>query len=171
MTAAPTGVPDPHGPRRPLREEVRGMRTTLLAVGGLIVVIVAAVVIGLVTYDTGASAPVGDVQATTVDYAVHMPTKLTTGKHTIGLTNRGSEGHEIVIFKTDLPADALPVGADGDVIEDAPSLTTVGDSGDALAPGRSKSFTTDALTPGHYTAVCNLPGHYRLGMHLDVTVK
>jgi uncharacterized cupredoxin-like copper-binding protein len=132
---------------------------------------VVALVIGLLTYDTGASAPAGDIQATTVDYEIHMPTQLASGKHTIGLTNRGSEGHEVVLFKTDLPADALPVGPDGDVIEDSPQLTVAGDSGDALPPGRSTSFTTSALAPGHYASVCNLPGHYRLGMHLDVTVK
>src|SRR5437763_112186 len=26
------------------------------------------------------------------------------------------------------------------------------------------------LAPGHYAVVCNLPGHYRMGMHQDFTV-
>ena len=162
---------DPRGPRRPLGDELRGMRRTLLVVGGFIVVVVVALVIGLLTYDTGEAAPAGDVQVTTVDFAIQIPTKLASGKHTIGLTNRGSEGHELVLFKTDLRADDLPLGPDGDVIEDSPELTVAADSGDALPPARTESFTTSPLAPGHYAAVCNLPGHYGLGMHVDVTVK
>jgi uncharacterized cupredoxin-like copper-binding protein len=41
----------------------------------------------------------------------------------------------------------------------------------AMPPGHTESFKTDYLTPGHYVAVCNLPGHYKLGMSLNVTVK
>src|SRR5262249_57884903 len=95
---------------------------------------------------------------------------LTTGKHTIGYTNNGTVVHEIVIFKTALPANRLPLSADGDVNEDSPLLQNVADSGDALKPGGAKSFATKSLVPGHYVAVCNLPGHYHLGMKLNVTV-
>jgi uncharacterized cupredoxin-like copper-binding protein len=161
---------DLRGPRRPLRDELRGMRTTLLVVVGLVVSAVIAVVIALVVYDSASGAPKGDVQASTVDYAIHMPHTLGTGHHTIGYTNNGKAGHEIVMFRTTLPANALPLNADGDVNEDSPQLDSVADSGDALPAGHSKSFTTVDLKPGHYVAVCNLPGHYKLGMHLDITV-
>jgi uncharacterized cupredoxin-like copper-binding protein len=32
---------------------------------------------------------------------------------------------------------------------------------------------TADLSPGHYALVCNLPGHYKAGMHVDfwVTAK
>jgi uncharacterized cupredoxin-like copper-binding protein len=56
------------------------------------------------------------------------------------------------------------------VNEESPQLTSVADSGDALKPGATQSFNTDNLSPGHYVAVCNLPGHYRLGMKLNITV-
>ena len=161
---------DLHGPRKPLREEVRGMRTTLLVVTAVMVVAVAAIVIGLITNDSGGGAPKGDIQAVTVDYAIDMPHKLATGHHTVGLTNNGKEGHEIVMFRTTLAADNLPLNSDGDVNEEAPQLTSVGDSGDALPPGQTKSFTTSDLRPGHYVAVCNLPGHYKLGMHINIQV-
>jgi uncharacterized cupredoxin-like copper-binding protein len=49
-------------------------------------------------------------------------------------------------------------------------LTNVADSGEPLKAGGTESFKTAQLSPGHYVAVCNLPGHYRLGMKLDVTV-
>ena len=135
------------------------------------VLVVGAIVIGLLANDSGGGAPKGDIQAVTVDYAIHMPHTLATGHHTVGLTNNGKEGHEIVIFRTTLPADNLPLNSDGDVNEESPQLTSVGDSGDALPPGQAKSFTTSDLQPGHYVAVCNLPGHYKLGMHINLQVS
>jgi uncharacterized cupredoxin-like copper-binding protein len=27
------------------------------------------------------------------------------------------------------------------------------------------------LKPGHYTLICNFPGHYQAGQHTDFTVK
>ena len=122
--------------------------------------------------------PKGDVQAVTYDYEILMPATLTPGVHTIGLTNKGLMPHELVIFKTDLDDLHLPVKADGDVNEDSPVLTKVADSGSgpavdsyAVPPGHTESFTTDSFTPGHYVAVCNLPGHYKLGMSQNITVK
>jgi uncharacterized cupredoxin-like copper-binding protein len=38
-----------------------------------------------------------------------------------------------------------------------------------MEPTTTKSITID-LKPGHYALVCNLPGHYGLGMHVDLTV-
>jgi uncharacterized cupredoxin-like copper-binding protein len=134
--------------------------------------LVASGVAILIAYSVkGSSGPAGDVQATTVDFKIRMPTTLKPGKHTIGLTNDGKVPHEVVIFKTDLPANDLPLDANGDVNEESPQLTNVADSGKALQPGGTKSFKTASLTPGHYVAVCNLPGHYRLGMRLNLTVS
>ena len=144
------------------------MRFTLVVVT---VVLGAAVVAVVIAYALkGSDLPSGDVQASTVDFKVVMPTRLAAGKHTIGYIDNGSVPHEIVIFKTALPANQLPLRANGDVNEDSPLLTNVADSGDALKPGGAKSFSTATLAPGHYVAVCNLPGHYRLGMRLTVTV-
>ena len=144
------------------------MSFMLITVAVLSVASTVAVVIAYAV--KGSSGPAGDVRASTVDFKVLMPTTLKTGKHTIGYTNNGTVPHEIVIFKTALSANRLPLSADGDVNEESPLLTNVADSGDALKAGGTKSFTTSSLVPGHYVAVCNLPGHYRLGMKLNVTV-
>ncbi len=145
------------------------MRGTLLTVGALLLASIVAVAIAYAV--KGSSGPVGDVQATTVDFKVMMPTTLATGTHTIGLTNNGTVGHEVVLFKTDLAANSLPLKADGDVNEESRLLASVGDSGAPLKAGATESFKTANLTPGHYVAVCNLPGHYHLGMRLDITVR
>jgi uncharacterized cupredoxin-like copper-binding protein len=168
--APPPGGPAPNA-RPSLRSATRAMRGTLIFVGLLLVAIGVTIVIGLAWDSSSSSGPSSDVHATTVDFRIAMPKTLSTGKHTIVLTNHGREGHEIVMWKTALPADQLPLNQDGDVNEESPSLTTVADSGDALAPGGSKAVPTAALTPGHYVVACNLPGHYGLGMRLDVTVR
>jgi uncharacterized cupredoxin-like copper-binding protein len=163
-TSSPSPQPNPPASRRGWRD----LRSTLVTVGVVLMGALVAVVIALAV--KGSSGPTGDVQASTVEFKVVMPTTLKPGRHTIGYTNNGTVAHEIVIFKTALSAKDLPLSADGDVNEESPLLTNVADSGDALKAGGTKSFTTSSLAPGHYVAVCNLPGHYRLGMRLDVTV-
>ena len=108
--------------------------------------------------------PDGDVPVSETNFRIAMPTSLHAGHHTIALTNNG-QGHELLLFRTDLGATALPVDTNGDVIEDSPMLHKVLDSGTALESNQSLAVTLD---PGHYVAVCNLPGHYRLGMRLDI---
>jgi hypothetical protein len=74
------------------------------------------------------------------------------------------------MFGTAKGATQLPLRKDGDVNEESPLLRSVADSGDSLAPGKTKVILT-TLVPGHYVAVCNLAGHWHLGMRLDVTVS
>ena len=38
-----------------------------------------------------------------------------------------------------------------------------------MAPGTSLMLTID-MAPGHYAVVCNLNGHYAMGMHQDFWV-
>ena len=100
-----------------------------------------------------------------------MPKSLRAGHHTFAYTNKGSIPHELLVFRTDLAGNALPVKADGSVDEESPLLHKVADSGNQTSPGRSESVpATKTLAPGHYVAACNLPGHYQRGMWLDVTV-
>jgi uncharacterized cupredoxin-like copper-binding protein len=97
-------------------------------------------------------------------------TTVDDGRVGFDVHNDASIPHEFVVFKTDLPADQLPLGKDGDVIEDAPQLKDVIDSGSALKPGTSRALF-GRLEAGHYAVVCNLPGHYRDGMHIDLVVR
>jgi uncharacterized cupredoxin-like copper-binding protein len=164
QSPSPSESPESH-----TRRAWRDMRGTLVTAGVLLFAAIVAVAFAYAV--EGSSAPAGDIQATTVNFKITMPTALTAGKHTIGLTNSGTIGHEVVIFKTDLAAKDLPLKPDGDANEESPQLTKVADSGNALKAGGTETFKTDYLSPGHYVAVCNLPGHYRSGMKLDITVR
>jgi uncharacterized cupredoxin-like copper-binding protein len=63
-------------------------------------------------------------------------------------------------------SDKLPLGADSKVDEtDLKIVNRV----DKIDVGQSSALTAD-LAPGHYVLMCNIVGHYQLGMHADFTV-
>ena len=80
--------------------------------------------------------------------------------------------HEMVIFKTDLPADQLPVNDEGIVDEEAAGLTLIDEAAD-IEPGASTNLTVN-LEAGNYVLVCNIDStqlHYQHGMYVPFTVK
>lgn len=85
------------------------------------------------------------------------------------VTNSGPSQHELLIFRTDLAPSQLPLGPDGRVDEGGDGVLKVFDSGNSIDAGATKVFHT-ALAAGNYVLVCNLPGHYRAGMHTAFTV-
>jgi uncharacterized cupredoxin-like copper-binding protein len=104
---------------------------------------------------------------------IHLSaTSAPAGKVTFQVTNSGTQTHEFVVLATTTPADAFPIvsfeGEKNRIDEDAPGVTNVGETGDMKA-GTTKTLTID-MAAGHYAVVCNLPGHYRMGMHQDFTV-
>jgi uncharacterized cupredoxin-like copper-binding protein len=84
--------------------------------------------------------------------------------------NNGKVPHELIIVKAPSSGSNLPLKPDADVNEETPGLTSELDTGSSLAPGESRTLTAD-MPAGHYVAVCNLPGHYKLGMRVDLLVN
>ena len=105
----------------------------------------------------------GTIEATVDEWSVKAPSSTTAGTVTFDVHNTGKVKHEFVVLRTDKPAGALGAGAR--ISESG----NVGEAGD-LAPGESKTASIK-LAPGHYVLVCNLPGHYKAGMHADFTVR
>jgi len=155
------------GRRRPGRHTV-----TLLAIacGLLFATTVGAVTRG--TSRSGASvAPFPSITATESDFTIHLSAAhVAAGPFAVVADNRGASAHELVVFRTNLAPNKLPVGADGNVIESSPQLVKVADTGTNVAPGQSRTMYT-VLAPGKYVFVCNLPGHYRLGMRAELVVQ
>ncbi len=111
--------------------------------------------LGVIEKDFSILAPVATVKGGLVDFTV---------------SNAGPSGHEFLVFRASQAPDALPTGTDGRVDESSDQITKVFDSGANIDPNGSKVFHA-ALTPGAYVLVCNLPGHYKAGMHLALSVK
>lgn len=84
-------------------------------------------------------------------------------------SNKGSLPHEMVVIKTDLAVDALPV-EDAKVVE-ARTGELIGEiEPDELGPGASREKTLE-LKAGKYALICNIAGHYQNGMRAALEVK
>jgi len=111
----------------------------------------------------------GPIQADLTDTSIKLAsTTAQAGPVTFDIKNvSANEVHELVVLRTDLPADKLTLGADGLVDED--KFEAAGEQGDIDASQSAK--LTLNLKPGHYALICNLPGHYLAGQHTDFSVR
>jgi uncharacterized cupredoxin-like copper-binding protein len=93
-------------------------------------------------------------------------TTVPAGTVTFTIANEGVKTHEFVILSTDMMASDMKIESNDEVNED--NFTAV-DEVEDLAGGDTATLTVD-LAPGHYTLICNLKGHVRMGMYSDITV-
>ena len=87
------------------------------------------------------------------------------GAVTFTVTNEGVKKHEFVVLSSDTPAGGLTIDGDEVVEDDYAAVDEIGD----LPAGETATLTVD-LQPGHYDLICNIKGHYRMGMKTDFTV-
>jgi uncharacterized cupredoxin-like copper-binding protein len=125
----------------------------------------------LVACSSGASVKGTTVRITEKDFSLSSTSDtVATGKVIFEITNQGPSTHEFVIIRTDEDADELPFDSSiSEVNENDAGLQHVQEAED-IKPGKDKKLTVN-LQPGHYAFICNLPGHYRQGMHFDFTVS
>lgn len=118
---------------------------------------------------TEAPSGAGVVNTTEKDFAIALdPSTTSSGQVDFEITNEGPSVHEFVVFKTKLAPDALPLNEDGDVDEEGKGVEHI-DEVEDIAAGSTQSLDV-SLDPGAYVVICNLPGHYKLGMHAPLTV-
>lgn len=94
------------------------------------------------------------------------PATVAGGTVTFTIVNEGVKKHEFVILSTDVLAADLKVVGDEVVEDDYTAIDEVED----LAGGDTATLTVE-LAPGHYALICNLKGHFRMGMYADLTVE
>ena len=103
---------------------------------------------------TAGSAPKG-IAVTMKEWTVTpAATTAPAGSLTFDVKNEGTKTHELVLFKTDLAPDKLPLDEDGAVDEEGAGITLVQEVED-VGVGETKSFTAEAAA-GNYLLVCNL---------------
>lgn len=104
------------------------------------------------------------VNVTLIEFKLTPSVKrVAAGRVTFVVRNAGKIPHEFVVLRTKTPAAKLPTKG--------PQAVETGRAGKIgpFTPGLTKSLTL-TLRPGHYTLICNLPGHYKAGQHADLTV-
>ncbi len=105
----------------------------------------------------------------TEDYQIVLSgNSASAGDVTFNITNTASElEHEFVIVKSDLSPSSFPTDDEGDVPETEVDIVT---EQEAIGPGQNATLVAN-LDAGHYVLMCNLPGHFAQGMHVEFTVN
>jgi uncharacterized cupredoxin-like copper-binding protein len=88
------------------------------------------------------------------------------GEVVFNADNQGAIPHELVVVKSDLAEDALPV-VDGKV--DESQVDVIGEI-EEFPAGETVSASL-TLEAGNYVLICNVPAHYGQGMHTTFTVE
>lgn len=111
--------------------------------------------------------PDAQVVVTLKDYSVTLSVQsIKAGTIKFGIENRGGMAHEFELLKTDLAPDKLPVdGGSGKAKEDGlvKQVQNIG-------VGKVAVVSAD-LAAGHYVIICNVAGHYQLGMRAELRVE
>ena len=110
---------------------------------------------------------------------VASPISAKAGEVTFRVNNAGTIVHEVVVLKTDIPFDRLPIVDAGDPpapVSSNPDKvdegTSVGETGSPdLEAGGTRTFSVKAMKPGSYVLLCNIATHYGLGMRAAFTVS
>ena len=133
-----------------------------------------AVLAAVVAAGVGAAAgqPAHQAQAASVNFRMVewdiLPltaTKTKATRVTFVVRNAGKMTHEFVVLKTAKAAGNLAArGA-----REAPETGAVGEI-EEIKPGEVKRLTL-TLKKGHYSLICNLPGHYGKGQFVDFYVR
>ena len=130
-----------------------------------------ALLLGLAV-TVAACAGASETIPTDVDVAVHMQdyrvilsaATVKAGTVRFGVKNEGGMEHSFELIKTDLPFDQLPT-ADAKAKEDGLIKQVK-----SLGVGKVSVVSAD-LVAGKYVVICNVAGHYQLGMRAALTVQ
>lgn len=101
------------------------------------------------------------------EYAITLsvPT-IKAGTIKFGIRNNGTMVHDFDVYKTDLPIDKLPIdGGTAKVKMDGLVKQMIN-----ISAQRSTTLSAD-LAPGRYVIICNVAGHYQLGMRAELQVN
>lgn len=103
------------------------------------------------------------------DFALSVdPDSTASGAITFDIANEGGLIHNFRAIKTDLAPDALPLDADGFMVDEA--QVDVVATHEEIPSGTSVTLDAD-LEAGSYVLICNIPTHYDAGMHAAFTVN
>jgi uncharacterized cupredoxin-like copper-binding protein len=98
------------------------------------------------------------------------PASVAAGEVSLAITNAGGTLHEVEVFTLPAGVDAASIPVDHFLAQTDSVGMEVIDEVEGILPNGSESLTV-TLTAGRYALICNLPGHYALGMHETLTVQ
>jgi uncharacterized cupredoxin-like copper-binding protein len=101
------------------------------------------------------------------DYGITLSVStVKAGVVKFGIRNNGAMAHQFDLIRTDLAPDKLPIDSASAKAKEDGLVKQV------LNIGAGKVATVSAdLAPGHYVIICNVAGHYQLGMRAELKVE
>jgi uncharacterized cupredoxin-like copper-binding protein len=134
--------------------------------------VIAALAVVALLGACGGSAPASSagtaITVTMTDKEIALSeTSIGAGTVTFNVVNKGTTVHSLVILRTDVAHDKMPLDPnDVSKVLETGSIAVTGQ----LAVGATKQIARQ-LTAGQYVLVCNEPAHYAVGMHTALAVK
>jgi uncharacterized cupredoxin-like copper-binding protein len=114
-------------------------------------------------------ADVKAVGAKLTDSSIDLERSTTLpGDNTFDITNNGTSEHDLIVLKTDLAVDQLPV-KNNKVDTSASGIDKVGSKTNIKA-GDSTTLKVDDLKSGKYVVISNHDGDYAAGMRVGFSV-
>lgn len=119
--------------------------------------------------------PGHDVTVVATDYAFTMPDTLPAGATTFRVANHGRELHHLYLARLARGKSAADLVAAFKAGGPPPTWATDVGGPNGADPGTTSLAATVPLTPGHYAALCVIPGpdgvpHIMKGMYRDLVV-
>jgi len=120
---------------------------------------------------SGSTAADEETVAVTLDDGVVTltPDAVSAGAVALTATNEGTQVHEFEVLGVPEGVDANALPVQDNVADVASQGLEVVDEIEDIAPGTTAELSLD-LEPGTYVVICNLAGHYAMGMHATLTV-
>lgn len=145
-------------PGRPPLRAARASRVLAILIGALIVG-------GACGGGTSEPTEQPTLSVELTDFAVKAdPGTVKAGHVVFAVRNRAAMAHELTIIRTDQAPDALPI--DGGKAKEDGKVGGIS----SISAGVSRKLALE-LPAGHYDLICNVPGHYQLGMRTALTVE
>jgi hypothetical protein len=136
--------------------------------------------VAVAAFGTAACGGGGTVAVTLQEFSIIPDSdSAAAGEVTFEATNEGpNDPHELVVIRTDLASDALPMSEEGGVDEEGEGIDEVIGEIEEFPVGETESATF-ALDAGSYVLICNvveeedgeLESHYVEGMHTSFSVE
>jgi uncharacterized cupredoxin-like copper-binding protein len=105
------------------------------------------------------------------DFEVQQETTVVpAGTVSFLVRNQGPTTHEVIVVRTDLAPDKLPLQPDGLTVDEEKRGVDFLEEVEGLDIDDRETLILD-LAPGRYVLYCNLEGHYLGGMYEALTVR
>ena len=120
------------------------------------------------TAEPTARPQAGPVAVSLSDIAIKLDRSFAaSGSVTFAVKNVGTVIHEVVVLKTNIPQNQIPVSTTQPGMVTQPGFIATTST---INPGGSATLSL-TLGAGSYVLLCNQPAHYLIGMHTAFTIN